>query len=81
MTLDCQNNFLHIWLCCVVTRSILKPTDAITKEYRQELLEMLIFNQTQHISGSVKWPLLYKHNSLDMKLFPWEYPIIYILQK
>ena len=36
---------------------------------------MLIFCQRLHISGSVKWPLSYKHNLLDMELFPWEYPI------
>ena len=30
-------------VCCVVTRSILKHTDAITKEYRQELYEMHFF--------------------------------------
>ena len=55
----------HFGVCCVVTRSILKPTDAITKEYRQEYYEMLIFCQKLHISGSVKWPL-----SLDIELFP-----------
>ena len=33
----------HFGVCCVVTRSILKPTDAITKEYRQDLYEMLFF--------------------------------------
>ena len=36
--------------------------------------------QTLHISGSVKVPLSYKQNLLDMELFPWEYPMIYILQ-
>ena len=31
-------------LCCeLVTRSILKTTDTITKEYRQELYEMHFF--------------------------------------
>ena len=25
----------HFVVCCVATRSILKPTDTITKEYRQ----------------------------------------------
>ena len=56
------------------------PTDAITKEYRQELYEMQIFCRILHISGSVKWPLSYKHNLLDMELFPLEYPINYTLQ-
>ena len=42
--------------------------------------KMLFFNQTLHISGSVKLPLSYKHNLLDMELFPWEYPIIYSLE-
>ena len=56
------------------------PTDAITKEYRQELYEMQIFCRILHISGFVKWPLSYKHNLLDMELFPWEYPINYTLQ-
>ena len=67
-------------VCCVVTRSILKPTDAITKEYRQELYEMQIFCQILHISGSVKGPLSYKHNLLDMELFLWEYLINHTLQ-
>ena len=67
----------HFGVCCVVTRSILKPTDAITTENPQELYEMLIFCQRLHISGSVKWPLSYKHNLLDMELFSWEYPINY----
>ena len=35
---------------------------------------MLFFNQTLHISGSVTLPLSYKHNLLDMELFPWEIP-------
>ena len=48
------------------------PTDAITKEYRQELYEMQIFCRILRISGSVKWPLSYKHNLLDMELFPLE---------
>ena len=52
----------HFDVCCIVTRSILKPTDAITKEYRQELYEMQFFCQIPHISGSVKWPLSYKNN-------------------
>ena len=65
-------------LCCL--RSILNPTDAITKDNCQEFLEMLFFNQTLHISGSVELPLSYKHNLLDLELFPWEYPIIYTLQ-
>ena len=56
------------------------PTDAVIKEYRQELYEMQVFCQRLHISGSVKWPLSYKHNLLDMELFPWEYPINYTLQ-
>ena len=46
--------FTHFGVCCVVTRLKLKPTDAIMKEYRQELYEMLIFCQKRHISGSVK---------------------------
>ena len=50
------------------------------KKYRQELCEMLIFNQRLHISGSVKWPLLYKHVVLDMALFSRENPIICFLQ-
>ena len=62
----------HGSVCCVVTRSILKTTDAITKEYRQELYEMQFFGQILHISGSVKCPLSCKHNLLDMELFPWE---------
>ena len=71
-------------LCCHTP--ILRPTDAITstKENRQALYEMLIFNQRLHISGSVKWPLLYKHNLLNMDLFPpppREYPIYYTLKK
>ena len=70
----------HFGVCCVVTLSILTSTDAITTENRQELYEMLIFCQRLHISGSVKWPLSYKHNLLDMELFPWEYPINYTLQ-
>ena len=70
----------HFDVCCVVTRSILKTTDAITKEYRQELYEMQFFGQILHISGSVKWPLSYKHNLLHMELFPLEYPINYNLQ-
>ena len=70
----------HFGVCCVVTRSILKPTDAITTENPQELYEMLFFCQRLHISGSVKWPLSYKHNLLDMELFPWEYPISYTSQ-
>ena len=41
---------------------------------------MQFFCQILHISGSVKWPLSYKHNLLDMELFPWEYPINYTLQ-
>ena len=41
---------------------------------------MLFFNQTLHIWGSVKLPLSYKHNLLDMELVPWEYHMIYILQ-
>ena len=36
---------------------------------------MLIFNQRLHISGSVTWPFSYKHNLLNMEVFPWEYPI------
>ena len=51
----------HFDVCCVATRSILKPTDRITIKYRQELHEMLIFNQRLHISVSVRWPLSYKH--------------------
>ena len=35
---------------------------------------------TKHSSGSVTLPLSYKHNLLDMELFPWEYPMIYTLQ-
>ena len=35
---------------------------------------MLFFNQTVHIPGSVTLPLSYKHNSLHMGLFPWQYP-------
>ena len=38
---------VHFCVCCVVTRSILKPTDVITKDYPQELYEMLIFCQGQ----------------------------------
>ena len=70
----------HFGVCCVVTRSILKPTDAITTANPQEMYEMLIFCQRLHISGSVKWPLSYKHNLLDMELFPWEYTISYTSQ-
>ena len=51
------------------------PTDAVTKEYRQELYEMQIFwPNTKHLR-LCKFPLSYKHNLLDMELFPWEYPI------
>ena len=40
----------HFGVCCVVTQSILKPTDAITKEYRQELYEMQFFlSNTTHL--------------------------------
>ena len=56
------------------------PTDAITTENRQEFYEMQFFCQVKHISGSVKGPLSYKNNLLDMELFPWEYPINYTLQ-
>ena len=35
----------HFAVCCVATRSIFKPIDRITIKYRQELYEMLIFNQ------------------------------------
>ena len=49
----------HFGVRCVVTRSILKHTDAITKEYRQELCEMLFFCQRLHISESVKWSFSY----------------------
>ena len=56
-------------VCCRTVT--IKPTDAITKEYRQELYEILIFNQRLHISGYGEWPALsYKHNLLDMELFP-----------
>ena len=79
-TLVSEQFSAHFGVCCVVTRSILKPTDAITTENRQELHEMLIFCQRLHISGSVKWPLSYKHNLLDIELFPWEYPINYTLK-
>ena len=44
----------HFGLYCVVTLLTLKPTDAITKDYRQELLEMLLLNHTLHITGSLK---------------------------
>ena len=70
----------HFGVCCIVTRSILMPTDAITKEYRQELYEMQIFCRILHISRCVKWTLSYKHKLLDMELFPWEYPINYTMQ-
>ena len=70
----------HFSICCVVTRSIIMSADAITKEYRQEIYEMLIFNQRLHISGSVKWPLSYKPYLLNMEVFPWEYPINNTLQ-
>ena len=73
MILYYQNNFLHILVHVVLT-------DAITKEYRQELYEMQFFCQIKHISGSVKWPLSHKHNLLDLELFPWEYPINYTFQ-
>ena len=67
----------HFGVCCVVTRSILQPTDAITTANPQDMYEMLFFCQRLHISGSVKWPLSYKHNLLDRELFPWEYPVNY----
>ena len=34
----------HFGVCCVVTQSLLKPTDAIIKKYLQELYEILILN-------------------------------------
>ena len=81
MTLWYRNHFIHIvGVCCVVTRSILKPTDRNTKENQKEMYEFIISNQRLYILGYVKLPLLYKHNLLDMELFPREYPIIYTLQ-
>ena len=70
----------HFGVCCVVTRSILKPSNSITTENRQEIYEMPIFCQRLHITGSVKWHLSYKHNLLNMELFPWEYAINYTLK-
>ena len=79
-TLLSEQFFAHFGVCSVVTRSILKPTDAITTENPQELYEMQIFCQRLHLSDSVKGPLSYKYNLLEMELFPWEYPINYTLQ-
>ena len=55
--------FYTFWcmLCCH-TVNVKAYKDAITKEYRQELYEMLFFNKRLHISDSVTWSLLYKHN-------------------
>ena len=42
--------FYTLWCLCVVTQSILKFTDAITKRNRQELYKMLNFSaKTTHL--------------------------------
>ena len=48
------------------------------KRILTSIVRNAIFYQTLHIS--VTLPLSYKHNLLDMELFPWEYPMIYTLQ-
>ena len=56
-TLVSEPFYTHFWcigVCCVVARSILKPTDGITKENRKEMYEILISNQRLHILGSVQ---------------------------
>ena len=58
---DKMLNFFKKWIL-----SSLKPTSAITKDYRKELYEMLTFIQKRHISDYVKWPLSYKRNVLHV---------------
>ena len=66
--------FYTFWcmLCCHT--SILKPTVAITKEYRQEMYEMLFFCQRLHISSSVKWLVSCKHNFFGHGIVPRRVP-------
>ena len=58
--------------------------------YRFHLFPLIIVYKILHASrghvyvwvpGSVKWPLSYKYNLLDVDLFPWEYTIINYKQK
>ena len=69
-TLPREQFSTHFVVCCVVTRSIVKPTDAIKLEFRQKSYEMQTFYCRLHLSGPVRWPTLSKDNVLDRKLFP-----------
>ena len=42
-TLSSEQFSTHFGVCCVVTRSIVKPTDANKRESRQKLNKMLFF--------------------------------------
>ena len=56
----------HFGICCVVTRSTVKPTDANKRESRQKSHKMLSFLLRLRISGPVIWLTLSKNNLLDM---------------
>ena len=48
----------HFSVCCVVTRSILKPTDAITTENRQEFMKCYFLPKTTHLRLCKVAPLI-----------------------
>ena len=71
-TLSSEQFSTHFDVCCVVTRSIVKPTDANKRESRQKSHKMLLFftkDCAMRILGRVIWLTLSRNNLLDMELF------------
>ena len=70
-TLPPEQFSAHFGVCCVLTRSIVKSTDANKRELRQQMYKMLFFTEdcaSQALSDSVRWPSLYKNCSSDSTL-------------
>ena len=64
----------HFGVCCVLTRSIVKSTDANKRESRQQMYKIANFFFTEDCASqsqpdSVRWLTLYQNNLLAMELF------------
>ena len=65
-TLSSEQFSTHFGVCCVATRSIVKPTDANKRESRPKSHKMLFFLLK---TTPVIWLTSSKNNLLDMELF------------
>ena len=79
MKLYDQNNFLHILVYVVLLRGQYQSLQMQLQVNIDKNCKKCYFLTKHYISQTLCHCPSYKHNLLDMELFPWEYPMIYTL--